>query len=143
MLFQDVSGNCFVLHLIRQVPYNKNHIKPAQQSRRNINLMRNWGVRIKPSKFGISRRQNRRLSAQSRLYICLAYSNTLLFHRLMHRASVLFIHLLYFIKTDFATPGSPTSKTCISPLVFPPSDLVFLMPPNNCSKTDSLIFSNP
>ena len=45
--------------------------------------------------------------------------------------------------TDLATPGSPTSKTCISPLVEPPSDFFFLTPPNICKRRDSFILSNP
>lgn len=44
---------------------------------------------------------------------------------------------------DFAAPGSPTSRMCMSPLVMTPSFRTFRTPPISCSATASLIFSCP
>lgn len=44
---------------------------------------------------------------------------------------------------DFAAPGSPTSRMCMSPLVTTPSCLTLRTPPISCRATASLIFSCP
>ncbi len=51
--------------------------------------------------------------------------------------------LMYLSSWDFATPGSPISRTCMSPLIEVPSSMSLWHPPKSCSASASFISSRP
>ena len=53
------------------------------------------------------------------------------------------ISAIKFRVTDLATPGSPISKMCISPLLLCPSAWIFLTPPKSCKTSEFFISSYP
>ena len=51
--------------------------------------------------------------------------------------------LMYLRSCDFATPGSPISRICISPLITVPSSISLWQPPNSCRAMAFFTESSP
>ncbi len=99
----DVFGHLLVVFLVSDIANHEDAVKTGENSRLEINLIRDLPEVIVFPKQRISSRQHRSPRVQYRCNPCLSNGNRLLLHGLVYSNSVLGSHLVELIYADDTT----------------------------------------